>query len=371
MTGLESDIYNFGLLGKLTNETDPDILQRIVDARSVVRSHLEEENLLNVIVPFDPAQYNRNASLGENLVFGVAAGARLSARGLAGDRFFRAIIAAEGLEKPLAEMGLTIAETTIETFAGLPPGHPLFERYGMMQSNELEEFAEIVERAQARDASSRLTSIDFERLIGLALAYVEPRHRLNLINPALEQRVLRARQSFMKFLPDEYGSEIEFYDPLKVIAAAPIRDNLLFGRVAYGVSNSEQKVAAALKSSLTELGLLETVYRLGLDYDVGPGGKLLFAPQRVAVNLARCVVRNPDILIVDSALSDFSAVEAETLINALQETMKDKTLIMAFVDRTFADNFDRVIEFDGARVKDYGVSSRGRARAQPELAPGE
>ena len=59
---------------------------------------------------------------------GVAAGERLTSRGLAGDRFFRSIIAAEGLEKPLAEMGLTIAETTIETFAGLPPGHPLFER---------------------------------------------------------------------------------------------------------------------------------------------------------------------------------------------------------------------------------------------------
>lgn len=371
ITGLEADIYNFGLLGKLTNETDPDILSRIVDARNVVRNHLEKENLLNVIVPFDPEEYNRNASLGENLVFGVAAGERLTSRGLAGDRFFRAIIAAEGLEKPLSEMGLTIAETTIETFAGLPPGHPLFERYGMMQSNELDEFAEIVERAQARDAATRLSSTDFERLISLALAYVEPRHRLSLINPALEQRVLRARHSFMKFLPEEYASEVEFYDPNKVISAAPIRDNLLFGRVAYGISNSEQKVAAALKSSLIELGLLDTVYRLGLDYEVGPAGKLLFAPQRVAVNLARCLVRNPDILVVDSTLSDFSATEAQALINNLQETMKDKTLIMAFVDRSFADSFDRVIEFDGIRVKDYGTTARTPARAQQELAPGE
>lgn len=371
IAGLESEIYKFGLLGKLSNEGDQDILKRIVDARHVVREHLAEQNLLQVIEPFDPDTFNRNASLGENLVFGVAASDRLSARGLASDRFFRSIIGAEGLERPLAELGLSIAETTIETFAGLPPGHPLFERYALVQSGELEEFAEIIEKAQSRDAATRLSRHDYDRLIGLALGYIEPRHRLSLIDPALEQRVLRARKSFMQFLPQEYASEIEFYDPERVVLAAPIRDNLLFGRVAYGIANSEQKVAAVLKSSLTELGLLETVYRLGLDYDVGPGGKLLFAPQRVSVNLARCLVRRPDTLIVDSPLSDFSASEAEALVTNLQAQMQGKTLIMAFTDRSLTNGFDRVIEFEGTRVSDYGLSAQSQPRAAQQLEIGE
>ncbi|MGI9411324.1 MAG: ABC transporter transmembrane domain-containing protein, partial [Hyphomicrobiaceae bacterium] len=37
ITGLESEIYKFGLLGKLTSETDQDVLQRIVEARRFVR----------------------------------------------------------------------------------------------------------------------------------------------------------------------------------------------------------------------------------------------------------------------------------------------------------------------------------------------
>ncbi len=370
-TGLEGDIYNFGLLGTLSRDTDPDILERIVDARHVVREHLAEENLLNVIEPFDPMNFNRNASLGENLVFGVAAGERLSSRGLASDRFFRAIISSEGLEKPLADLGQNIAETTIETFAGLPPGHPLFERYALMQSSELEEFAELIEKAQARDAGTKLSRVDYDRLIGLALGYIEPRHRLSLIDPALEQRVLRARQSFRKFIPQQYEAEIEFYDPDRVIHAAPIRDNLLFGRVAYGISNSEQKVAAVLKTSLTELGLLDTVYKLGLDYEVGPGGKLLFAPQRFAVNLARCVIRRPETLIVDGSLSDFSSEDAERLVSGLHELMQGKTLIMAFSDRTYTGDFDRVIEFDGVRVSDYGESLKSGFGSKLEQVPGE
>ncbi|MGI9524630.1 MAG: ABC transporter transmembrane domain-containing protein [Hyphomicrobiaceae bacterium] len=371
VTGLESAIYSFGLLGRLGSDTEPEALERIVDARQVVRQHLAEENLLNVIEPFDPDEFNRNASLGENLVFGVAAGKRLSKQGLASDQFFRSIIEAEGLEKPLTELGMSIAETTIETFSGLPPGHPLFERYALIQSSELEEFSEILEKARARDAHLKMSQHDYTRLISLALGYIEPRHRLGLVDPALEQRVLRARKSFMTYLPQDYEEEIEFYDPDHVILAAPIRDNLLFGRVAYGISNSEQKVAKVLKSTLTELGLLQIVYRLGLDYEVGPAGKLLFAPQRIAVNIARCVVRNPDILIVDGGLTDFSEVETVTLLANLQEFMRGKTLVVGLNDRTYSESFDRVIEFDGVRVSDYGLDIEKQPDDLQALKAGE
>ncbi len=368
---LGATIYEFGLLGTLPNDTDETLLQRFVDARQSVRDYLSRENLLCVIEPFAPERFNRNASLGKNLVFGVAAGERLSARGLAGDRFFRSIIEAEGLTKPLTEIGFNIARTTIEIFAGLPPGHPLFERYALIQSSELDDFAEIIEKAEARDAGIRLSRLDHDRLIGLALQYSEPRHRLSLIDPALEQRVLRARKSFIRHLPQNYADEIEFYHPERFIHAAAIRDNLLFGRVAYGMANAERKVADVLKQALGDLGLIETVYRLGLDYDVGPGGKLLFAPQRSAVNLARCLVRNPAILIVDGGLSDFSAKEVETIVGNLHEVMRGKTLIMAFPDHAHAKGFDRVIEFDGVRISDYGLSGTAQQVSDKALEPEE
>ena len=41
---------------------------------------------------------------------------------------------------------------------------------------------------------------------------------------------------------------VEFYDPEKVCAAAPLRDNLLFGRVSYRVANAQARVAEAISA---------------------------------------------------------------------------------------------------------------------------
>ena len=44
---------------------------------------------------------------------------------------------------------------------------------------------------------------------------------------------------------------------------------------------------------------------------------------------------------------------------------------MSFSDRTYVEGFDRVIEFDGVRVSDYGQSSKSTAGPQLEPVPGE
>jgi putative ABC transport system ATP-binding protein len=269
------------------------------------------------------------------------------------------------LDRPLVEIGIHIAETTIETFSELPPGHPLFDRYGLIQSSELEEYAELVEKAKGRDAQHSLTNPDYDRLIALALAYVEPQHRLSQVDEKLEQRVLRARESFRRYLPGNYSDDIEFYEPDRVMMAAPIRDNLLFGRITFGVANSERKVSDVLRKALDELGLTDTVYRLGLDYDVGPGGKLLFATQRTAVSIARCLIRRPDILIVDGGLSDYSSAEAADLIAKLRTEMAGRTLIMVLADETMAEEFDMTIKFDGARAVDLGRPRHGDHLSPP------
>ena len=64
---------------------------------------------------------------------------------------------------------------------------------------------------------------------------------------------------------------VEFYDPEQVCAAAPVRDNLLFGRVSYRVANAQARVAEAISAAVRELGLLEDIERVGLDRQVGHG----------------------------------------------------------------------------------------------------
>jgi len=346
--GLERDLYQFGLQGRLRPDTDQDTRDRVVEARKAIRTRLVAEGLETLVEPFDPARFNTHATIGENLMFGVIAGERLADRGRASDPFFRAIIAAEALEEPLIEIGLAIAENSVEIFSDLPSGHPLFDRFSMVKSNELEEFAELVELYRSRDAAVSFPEAGRDRFMTLALDYIEPRHRLGLLTPTLERRILRARESFRRFLPGDYSRDIEFYDPERVSMAAPIRDNFLFGRVAQNIANAETRVGTFLASALDELELEDVVYTLGLDFDVGPQGRELFATQRAGISFARSLIRHPDILVFEDALRAYQPDAASQLRATIRDRCRAQTLIMTCDDIADGDTFDATIRFDGA-----------------------
>jgi putative ABC transport system ATP-binding protein len=361
-TGMHEEIYRYGLLGTLPPGSDPALVDRLVAARHAIREALGRQELSKLVEPFDPGKYNSNATIGENLLFGVPIGDHLSIAEMAADSHMRSILDAEALVEPLTEIGLKIAETMLDTFKDLPPGHPLFERYSLIRTDEFEDFQRLVEGLQSHGGIARISSQGRRRLIGLALGYVEPRHRLGLIDQSFKSRVLRARASFRHHLPAEYAASIEFYDPGGFMMGAPISDNLLFGRIAFGIAGAEQRVWRAVQATLAELGLDKVIYRLGLDYEVGPGGKLLFAPQRTAINLARCLIKRPDVLILDSALSVFGPSEAGAILQRICERMAGRTVVATLSDPKDAADFDQVLAFDGARQSaDPGDGERAKS----------
>ena len=213
----------------------------------------------------------------------------------------------------------------------------------------------------------RLSEEQRARLIGLAYSYVEPRHRLDLIDPALQTRILRARASFKRFLPINYAESIEFYDPGHFLTAAPILDNLLFGRVDYGVGNADQKVSAVVREALVDLNLLSAVYNLGLEYEVGVGGRLLFPSMRVAIDLARCLIKRPDIFIIDGLIG--GSPETKPILDGIRMETSGRTLIVTLPEGAETDDFDQVISFDGPQFRaDVRQGGRGPAMAGEMVA---
>jgi putative ABC transport system ATP-binding protein len=363
-TGLADEVYRFGLLGTLPGEADAAAAERFVVARRAIREKLKDKSLVRLVETFDPARYNNNASVGENLLFGVPIGEHLALANLPSHPYCQRILEAEALMQPLTEAGLRIAETTLDIFKDLAPGHPLFERYSLIRAEDLVETQKLVESMRSRASLSRISSDGRSRLISLAFAYVEPRHRLGIVTPEMAERIVRARESFRRYLPQDYGESVEFYDPDRFTHAAPIRDNLLFGRVSFGQSNAEQRIAEAIRSTLQEIGLEMVIYRLGLDFDVGPGGKQLFAPQRSAINLARCLVKQPDILILDGALSAFGSAEAANMMGRIRERMAGRTVLATVGDVADAEGFDRALVFEGVKFNSAASAGGGEyARA--------
>jgi len=364
LLGFSEDIYRFGLLGKIRSSAEDQLGQRFVGVRQAIWKKLAEESKSRLVEPFDPERFNSNATIGENLLFGVPVGDVFAEQNLVSNSYVREVIARDDLSAKLAAIGVRLAEMMLEMFAGVPAGNPLYERFSFIAASDLPGLQEVVNRARSRRRSE--TGADRDKLTSLALGYVEPRHRLGLLDDATRASIVAGRAKLHAMIPKELSGAVEFYDPSRYCSAAPVRDNLLFGRIAYGIANAQETVSGVIKSALAESGLLDTVFRIGLDYQVGAHGRLLFPRQRTAVDLARCLIKNPRIFILDDALRAFPGMEAKVILERLIKEFEGRTLITALPGMDEVGRFELRVSFDKGRVT--GIESGEEMHGMAQVA---
>ncbi|MCW5745681.1 MAG: ATP-binding cassette domain-containing protein [Alphaproteobacteria bacterium] len=351
---LEEDIYQYGLRGTLDTSTRPAIAQSILAAREELHARLTDPTLASLVEPFDRARYNRNMSVAENLLFGTPIGKTFDPDNIAANPHMRAALAQVGLESELLQMGVTIAETMVELFADLPAGHPFFEQFSFIAAEDLPEFRTILSRLAGKSVAD-LDDAARARLAALPFRYIEARHRLGLIDAAVEERLLAARRAFAENLPADAADAIEFYDRSRYNVAATLQDNILFGRIVYGQAQGPERISALISEVLEGLGLRMAVIEVGLDYNVGVGGKRLSAIQRQKVGLARALVKRPDLLILNEATSLFDSAAQQRVLDKILDVCKGRGVIWALNRASFADRFDDVVVLQGGKVTAKGA----------------
>ena len=60
-----------------------------------------------------------------------------------------------GLTEDLVRIGREVAETMVEMFADLPPGHEFFEQFSFISSEDLPDFQALLGRVDGSGAASR------------------------------------------------------------------------------------------------------------------------------------------------------------------------------------------------------------------------
>lgn len=337
--GLKAHVRAQAEAAPVDPQRHPDLAAAIPGARRAVREALELEKLQHLVDPFEQGRYNSHATLAENILFGEPVGDTFGEENLARHPFLRAILDAEDLTNDLIAMGLSIARSTVEMFAGIPEGHALFDRFAFMGAEEREDFEDIVARQGARRRGLDAAR-DRERLISLALRYVEPRHRLGLLDEALTERLLRARKTFAELLPVSLRPAVDFYRADAVCKAASLADNLLFGRVAYDVAGAQDAVSAILDRVIAEAGLTDAVLRLGLSVpiDASLRADRAFA---MSVELARVLLRRAPVVVAADPTAGLGELEAGRRLSALRSALAGRTLIIGLpAGETEAEGFE-------------------------------
>ncbi len=352
---LESDLLNLGLRGRVDVDDRADFAAQVLNARKGLHDRLREDQYAGLVEQFDPDKYSTQATIGENLLFGTVAASDRTLEDVAYHPHLRKTLEAEGLFATLFEMGREIADTAIELFADLPADHPFFEQLSFMTADQIPEYQAVLARIQNQSLDE--VALDDRRLImRLPFMYIEPRHRLGLLDEDMQDRLVRARRAYRENLPADLSDDIEFYDPATYNSAASVQDNILFGRIAYGVAGGPERIMELIRSVLEEHELHDPVLDVGLDYNVGSGGKRLSAGQRQKVMLARALIKRPDILIVNRALSALDKQSQSLIIGNVMSATRGENVAVIWVlaNADISVEFDRVLVMSDGQIAEDG-----------------
>jgi putative ABC transport system ATP-binding protein len=349
----QQDVYSFGLRGQIDPTAQPQVAERLLEARRALSAKLVADDITKLVETYDLERYNSNATVAENLLFGTPIGPTFDFGSLAENRYVLRILDKVALTDDLVEAGRKVAAMMTEMFADLPPEHEFFEQFSFIGANELPEFAAIL--AAAENGGTRELSVAQRRkLLSLPFKLIPARHRLDVLDESLQQRLLEARRVFREELPEEAQGQIEFFDPDRYNAAASLQDNILFGKSAYGEADAAVRVPQVLGEVLEALSLRPTVIDVGLDYHVGTAGSRLSAAQRQRTAIARALLKRPDLLILNEATTALDGPGQAKASAGLRQEMTGRGLFWVLHRASLARNFDRVLVMSGGKLQEQG-----------------
>ena len=353
---ISQDILDMALRSTVNTAAHADLTDRIVELRQALRKRLKKEDLDDLVVPFKLNAYNAQATVGENLLFGSMKRPMMTNRKLAAHPYFRAVLRENDLLIELYTMGLEIAENAVELFQDLPPDHPFFQQLTFMTADDIPVYQQLLQKLKGHGIEAA-SSDERTSIIRLSFSYIEPRHRFGLLDDKLMAKIVDARERFHNNLPDDLKAVIERYDPEQFIASASLMDNVLFGRIGFTQADSSERVNTILRDIFDRLDLFESVLSIGMDFDVGSGGKRLTNVQRQKLNVARALLKRADYVIFNRPMPALDQRVQDQITHNIMENLHEEghapAIIWVLSNTALANLFDRVIVFDkGALVED-------------------
>src|SRR5580704_15521283 len=128
-----------------------------------------------------------------------------------------------------------------------------------------------------------------------------------------------------------------------------VRENIAFGE--NGATDAEVRSAALAASIGEEIEGFPEQYRTL----VGERGITLSGGQKQRTAIARAIIRNPRILILDDALSSVDTHTEDKILNHLREIMRGRTTIFISHRVSTVRNADRIAVLHGGRIVELGT----------------
>lgn len=159
------------------------------------------------------------------------------------------------------------------------------------------------------------------------------------------------------YFNDDVSSDISFKSFKEKIGYVPqqhmifsdtLRNNILFSNE----NASEEELLRAIEIADFKKDI--DGFELGLETVTGEKGVSLSGGQKQRLSIARAVVDNPEILILDDAMSAVDANTEKNILNNLTKYRKDKTTIIIAHRISQVQNCDNIIVLDEGEISEMG-----------------
>jgi ATP-binding cassette subfamily B protein len=168
--------------------------------------------------------------------------------------------------------------------------------------------------------------------------------------------VLIDRHPIRHFTLAELRKSIGFVPQETFLFSETIRKNIAFGRPNATVEEIED--AASVAHISTEI--LE--FPKGFDTMVGERGVTLSGGQKQRTSIARAVIRDPRILVLDDALASVDTYTEERILSGLRQGMASRTTVFISHRISTARNADQIAVLVNGRIAERGTHDELLAR---------
>lgn len=141
-----------------------------------------------------------------------------------------------------------------------------------------------------------------------------------------------------------------------ILFAERIRENIAFGRAHY----SDERIQQAAKAAHADL-FIET---LPEKYDtvIGEAGCNLSGGQRQRLAIARAMIKDPALIILDEATSNLDSESEQLIQDAMNQFVKGRTTIVIAHRLSTVQRADRIVFMDSGRILEQGTLEELLAR---------
>jgi subfamily B ATP-binding cassette protein MsbA len=216
----------------------------------------------------------------------------------------------------------------------------------------------------------RFHQVSFEYDPGLPVLHqisfsVKPGERVALVGPSGAGKSTLTQLLHRFYDPTEGSIEIDGFDIRKVklatlyhqiglvpqetsLLGGTVRESLLFGNPDAG---EDEIIAAARVANAHDF---VTQLPNGYDTNIGEKGINLSGGQRQRIAIARAILKNPRLLILDEATAFLDNESEAQVTDALENLMQDRTTFIIAHRLTTVQSADRILVLDKGRIVEEG-----------------